>query len=360
MPGKTKRAATTKMELTIPGPVKESMMGTLTEATERLVSVLNAVKMATESAEQLAEPVPAELGAEVKAICDLLWGMMEAYPSPKAMADGTVVTMTDEQVAGLLSKLGSEAADKLAVIGRLITMVADHSDPMSLAQFAQNALGGVAKSLGDAKAEGPLAETVSALAKGADALLAEVLAAPLSDDEAQDAIVVQAESAVAEVAKVGAKMSAARLTKLQAAFEMLSKLLTELGVQKSDSTPPGDPAAEPLAEPVVASPTDAPPVADPPAAEPAAEPATEPVAEPVAAAPALDAETVAKMIAEAVETSTAALLAKLAPAAPQPVVKRASAPVAPASAPVDGPPVPVAPSVSTKRKDPRAGRSWVA
>lgn len=75
-----------KQALTLPTPVKEAMLRSLTEALERLMSVANRVKEASETDERLDAPVPDEVGAEVAAIAELLSGIGESYPSPKSKA----------------------------------------------------------------------------------------------------------------------------------------------------------------------------------------------------------------------------------------------------------------------------------
>jgi hypothetical protein len=75
-----------KQALTIPTPVKEAILRSLTEALERLMSVANRVKEASETDERLDAPVPDEVGAEVAAIAELLGGIGESYPSPKSKA----------------------------------------------------------------------------------------------------------------------------------------------------------------------------------------------------------------------------------------------------------------------------------
>lgn len=72
--------------LTIPKPVKEAVLRALTEALERLMSVANQVKGAHDSDEQIDTPLPDEVGAEVRAIADVLRSVGERYPSPTAKA----------------------------------------------------------------------------------------------------------------------------------------------------------------------------------------------------------------------------------------------------------------------------------
>lgn len=75
---------TCKAALSMPGPVKESCARALTEVVERASSLLNKVKAATATDEKSPTPVPPEVGAEAKAIAQLLVGITDRYPSPKA------------------------------------------------------------------------------------------------------------------------------------------------------------------------------------------------------------------------------------------------------------------------------------
>ena len=73
-----------KAALSMPGPVKESCARALTEVVERASSLLNKVKAATATDEKSPTPIPPEVGAEAKAIAQLLVGITDRYPSPKA------------------------------------------------------------------------------------------------------------------------------------------------------------------------------------------------------------------------------------------------------------------------------------
>jgi hypothetical protein len=79
-----KKKARKAEHLTLPKPVKEAVLRALTEALERLMSVANQVKEAHETEEQMDAPVPDEVGAEVRAIAEVLRGVGERYPSPAA------------------------------------------------------------------------------------------------------------------------------------------------------------------------------------------------------------------------------------------------------------------------------------
>lgn len=98
--------------LTLPTPVKEAVLRTLTEAIERLMSVANRVKEAAETDEQVDAPVPDEVGTEVRAIGELLGGVGERYPSPTTKAS--------------VAKSGARMAkDRLDRFQKAMTLLAD-------------------------------------------------------------------------------------------------------------------------------------------------------------------------------------------------------------------------------------------
>jgi hypothetical protein len=98
--------------LTIPKPVKEAVIRTLTEALERLMNVANRVREAEETNEQVDAPVPDEVGTEVRAIAELLGGFGESYPSPTAKA--------------AVAKAGARMAkDRLDRFQKAMTLLAD-------------------------------------------------------------------------------------------------------------------------------------------------------------------------------------------------------------------------------------------
>ena len=77
-----------KQKLTIPGPVKTAITRTLTQASERLASVLEKVKAAETTDEQTSMPVPAEIGRELGQAMNLVRSVGEKYPSPSAKSAG--------------------------------------------------------------------------------------------------------------------------------------------------------------------------------------------------------------------------------------------------------------------------------
>ena len=66
----------------IPTPVKNVVQRALTEATERLMGVVQAVRRAEESTERAPRPLPQSIGKEIMAVGSLLQGVLRSYPSP--------------------------------------------------------------------------------------------------------------------------------------------------------------------------------------------------------------------------------------------------------------------------------------
>lgn len=142
--------------LTLPTPVKEAVLRALTEALERLMIVANRVKEAEDTNEQIGAPVPDEVGAEVRAIAELLGGVGESYPSPTAKA--------------AVAKAGARMAkDRLDRFHKAMTLLAEIlkelSDGKELAPTAGAAEAGVRKQddVAAAKAVPGLAELVSGI-----------------------------------------------------------------------------------------------------------------------------------------------------------------------------------------------------
>lgn len=324
---------TTVKKASIPKPVHAAMMRALTESLERLVSVVNGVKGADLTDEQMDPPIPAELSNEVSAIAQILTGLVEAYPSPTAKDElGT----STEAGPAQLSQLGTEAADKLKVLAAAIAQIAEAESPEALALIAQrmvdtaksagvvakmqefaNALIGLAPEAGapattpvvpppdpSASAVGgtvpvPAVQKTGAQANTApaqttesqppattvvDPLVEQPLAEPPKEDEniECDTTVAKAAEAIAlsltEVAKVGAKMSGARLQRLRMAAQTLVELIDELGRTSSEKSAGGQPAV-PATTPQAITPS----AVLPPAANPVAvvqPPAVPPVAQP--------------------------------------------------------------------------------
>jgi hypothetical protein len=80
------KAAVKKGEA-IPAPVKNAVQRALTEATERLMGVVQTVQRAEASSERAPRPLPESIGKEVMAVGALLQGILRSYPSPVESED---------------------------------------------------------------------------------------------------------------------------------------------------------------------------------------------------------------------------------------------------------------------------------
>ncbi|KKN72185.1 hypothetical protein LCGC14_0413220 [marine sediment metagenome] len=95
--------------LTIPKPVKAAVLRLATEALERQLSLVDTIKSAKETDEQIDKPLPAQVSREIGAIVKLLQGIGERYPSPVAGAaaaksdDETDAVALDDLVSALNS-----------------------------------------------------------------------------------------------------------------------------------------------------------------------------------------------------------------------------------------------------------------
>lgn len=121
-------AAATKQEmpvLAMPGPVKASVLAILTEANERLLSVLTTVQGATETQDESAAPLPTDLVAESAAISQLLAAVGEKYPTPVAASapvpDKAEVDKAEIEKAG--RKMAGHRLQKLRDALSLLTKI---------------------------------------------------------------------------------------------------------------------------------------------------------------------------------------------------------------------------------------------
>lgn len=142
-----------KANISIPGPVKEAVTRSATEALNRLQSFVNMVKTATATEEQSKTPLPAKLGGELKAISGLLGGIGEKYPSPMSKDDGTGSAAEDDVSAKILA-----AIDDLKKLLAAPAAKADDATPPA----------------DPPPAEPPPALDASAIAKAFDGLSAEI------------------------------------------------------------------------------------------------------------------------------------------------------------------------------------------
>lgn len=127
--------------LTIPTPVKEAVLRALTEALERLMSVANRVKEAAETADQVETPLPDEVGAEVRAVAEVLRSVGERYPSPTAKA----------AVAKAGARMAKDRLDRFQkAMALLAEILKELTDSKELAPTAGAAEAGVRKRDGSA------------------------------------------------------------------------------------------------------------------------------------------------------------------------------------------------------------------
>jgi len=115
-PGESKKADGNAggKQLTIPTPVKAGVLRIGTEALERLLSVVNQVKNATETDEKLPSPLPANLSKEIASIARLLTSIGERYPSPQAKSDeGDKVEKAGRKISGARLNRFKEALELL-------------------------------------------------------------------------------------------------------------------------------------------------------------------------------------------------------------------------------------------------------
>lgn len=112
-PDKEKDAS--KQALVIPGPVKQALLRATTEALQRLMAVVNAIKAAEETDEKPDKPTPDSVARELRAVSDLLAGALERYPSPIAKDEDAP---TDVAKAG--AKLAGKRRDQLKNVIELL------------------------------------------------------------------------------------------------------------------------------------------------------------------------------------------------------------------------------------------------
>jgi len=116
--GETKAAARpdkeedeSKQALVIPGAVKQALLKATTEALQRLMATVNAIKGAEETDEKLDKPTPDSVARELHAVSQLLGGALERYPAPIAKAGAKLASKRRDQlknVIDLLQKLLEE------------------------------------------------------------------------------------------------------------------------------------------------------------------------------------------------------------------------------------------------------------
>lgn len=105
----------TKQALVIPGPVKQALLRVTTDALQRLMAIVNAIKAAEETDEKPDKPTPDSVARELRAVSELLSGALKRYPSPIAKDDDAP---TDVAKAG--AKLAGKRRDQLKNVIELL------------------------------------------------------------------------------------------------------------------------------------------------------------------------------------------------------------------------------------------------
>lgn len=222
--------------------MRTNLLKSMIDGLETLTGVMDLVRDA-----EVGKPLPNDttlhaLGRELAHVEKTVAGVLERYPALKE----------DE----MPSNLGSEAADKLKVIGALIMEVAEAGDPGRVAEIAAAALSITAEKCD---------ESVAKLMKGVG--------------EAVTALAAKSEGAEKLDGKASLQLR-----------DLANDLLQFAGEIAKDETPPADPPADPPkpADPPADPPKPAAKTEDPPADPPAdppkpADPPADPSADPPAA-----------------------------------------------------------------------------
>lgn len=130
--------AADKAELMIPGPVKEAVTRSATEALNRLQSLVNMVKTAGATDEESKTPLPAKIGAELKAVAGMLGGIGEKYPSPMSKDE-------DGAGDGEVEKADDGSAKILAALEDLKKLLAEPTEKAEDEKPQAPDLSGIAK-----------------------------------------------------------------------------------------------------------------------------------------------------------------------------------------------------------------------
>lgn len=113
-----------KQALVIPGPVKQALLKTTTEALERLMAIVNAIKGAEETDEKPEKPTPDSVARELRAVSQSLTGALERYPAPVAKdADGDASTGVAKAGAKLAGKRRDQLKSVIDLLQKLLEEV---------------------------------------------------------------------------------------------------------------------------------------------------------------------------------------------------------------------------------------------
>ena len=106
-----------KQALVIPGAVKQALLRATTDALQRLMAIVNAIKAAEETDEKPDKPTPDSVARELRAVSQILVGALERYPAPVAKgADDDAPT----DVAKAGAKLAGPRRDQLKSVIELL------------------------------------------------------------------------------------------------------------------------------------------------------------------------------------------------------------------------------------------------
>jgi len=100
----------TKQALVMPAAVKQALLQTTTDALKRLMAVVDAIKAAEESDENLDKPTPDSAAREMRAVCQLLEDALKRYPAPVSKDDADA-SRSDVDKAG--TRLSGKRRDQL-------------------------------------------------------------------------------------------------------------------------------------------------------------------------------------------------------------------------------------------------------
>lgn len=115
-----------KQALVIPGSVKQGLLRATTQALQRLMSIVNAIKGAKETDEKPDKPTPDSVARELRAVSEMLAAALHRYPSPVAKDAGDDAP---SEVAKAGAKLASKRRDQLKSVIDLLQKILEEVMP---------------------------------------------------------------------------------------------------------------------------------------------------------------------------------------------------------------------------------------
>jgi len=175
-----KRDATEKAG-EIPQGVKDAVKKVLREAVERLMSVNNALRVATVTQDKMSAPLPDPVYREMRSILTMVKGVLQKYPAPKAAGEAGEgeAEETDKaaDAAPEVEAVGNETALELAKQTAALTLPAPVRDAVAervreATEVLMSAMGAVEKApVTEAQTASPMpAEIADAIGKAAAAM----------------------------------------------------------------------------------------------------------------------------------------------------------------------------------------------